>query len=108
MNTKIQIRIILLFMTVILLSFIPENFREYFGDWKCNGTGELIIKETENIINRYYKNCSKGNNDFVGAHGPTWHWGFRHWIWFFMGITLFIINSIQIGIKIDKNGRNSN
>ena len=86
---KIMGRIVLLFSIVILMSFIPESNREFFGDWQCNG-GDYYKKE----------GCLYGA-DFV--HGPTWHWGFRHWIWMFMGIALFIYNTVLIGITLNKN-----
>lgn len=88
---KIMGRIVLLFSIVILMSFIPESNREFFGDWQCNG-------------GNYYKKegCLYGA-DFV--HGPTWHWGFRHWIWMFMGLALFIYNAVLIIIKLDTKSR---
>jgi hypothetical protein len=64
------------------MSFLPEGNREFFGDWQCNG-GD------------YYKKA-----DFV--HGPTWHWGFRHWMWMLMGAALFIYNAVIMIIKLDK------
>jgi len=88
---KIMGRIVLLFSIVILMSFIPESNREFFGDWQCNG-------------GNYYKQegCLYGGSYL---HGPTWHWGFRHYIWMLMGAALFIYNAVIMIIKLDKESQ---
>ena len=75
---KIMGRIVLLFSIVMLMSFIPENNREFFGDWHCDGHN---------------------------LHEPTWHWGFRHYMWMLMGLALFIYNAVLIVIKLDTKSR---
>jgi hypothetical protein len=76
-------------MILITASFIPDNFHELFGDWHCVGTIELEAKNGWQTINNgcKYESCD---------HDPTWHWGFRHWLWLLMGICLFIIQVIRI------------
>lgn len=87
---KIMSRIVLLFAIVMLMSFVPENNRELFGDWQCEGT--------------HYESGEYTGCQYVGVvHGTTWHWGFRHWIWMLMGLTLFIYNAVLIIITINKN-----
>ena len=29
-------------------------------------------------------------------HGPSIHWGFRHWMWTLCGVSLFIWNVIEL------------
>jgi hypothetical protein len=88
---KIMGRIVLLFSIIMFMSFIPDSFPEFFGDWYCDG-------------GNYYKQegCLYGP---AAIHGPTVHWGFRHYIWVFMGITLFIYNAVIMVIKLDKESR---
>lgn len=87
---KISIRIILLFTIAMLMTFIPENFRDFFGDWKCQGSGKYL-KESW-----VYSGCNYGES---GTHEAEFHWGYRHWLFFTMGLTLFVIQVIDI---IDK------
>jgi hypothetical protein len=79
------------------MSFVPENFREFFGDWQCEGSHYNPSDNSHSgcVYTSYYDN-----------HPPTWHWGFRHWIWMIMGVTLFIYNVVLIIIKIDKYNTN--
>ena len=83
MTTKLKL--ISIFAIVILVSFIPESFPDFFGDWTCNGGSY-----TEN-----YKRvgCLYGENY---QHNPTTHWGFRHWMWTICGVCLFIWNVIEL------------
>lgn len=85
-TNKISLNIIALFSVVILTSFIPEFFPKFFGDRICDGAwivGEKYSPES------YLTGCRDG-----GVHSATTHWGYRHWIYFLMGCTLFCI---QIG-----------
>jgi hypothetical protein len=89
-----MLRIVFIFAIVMFLSFIPDSFHEFFGDWHCNGT-EVIRAANGDFM--HYAGCRENYE-----HGPTWHWGFRHWIWMLMGLSLFIYNAILIGISINK------
>ena len=67
-------------------------YPDFFGDWTCHGSVK-IDTPTETII----KGCQIG-----GFHSPSSHWGYRHWLFFFMGLVLFVIqvaNIIQSEIK---------
>lgn len=88
---KFMGRIALLFLIVIMMSFIPDNFHEFFGDWHCEGGDQLS-----------HQGCEYGP-DLI--HNATWHWGFRHWMWMFMGVSLFMYNLIWIisDISASKN-----
>lgn len=72
-------------IAIMALSFVPDLLRDFFGDWHCEGS-KYDVKISQHI------GCQYG--DF--SHGPTWHWGFRHWVWTFMCIVLFIVNTIRI------------
>ena len=67
---KTQFNIIAIFAVVIFASFIPEMYPNFFGD--------------------YY--CSLKHNHGFDHINPVWHWGFRHWAWIAMGISIFIYN----------------
>jgi len=73
---RMMLRIIGLFLTVMLLSFIPEEFRNFFGD----------------------EYCKIPHHEYAGNYHdyPEWHWGYRHFIWLGMGICLFIYNAVLI------------
>jgi len=71
-----KLRVILIFAMVILLSFIPEQFPTFFGDWVCS-------------------NAKKCNHLYLHSDTTT-HWGFRHWMWTLCGVVLFIWNIIDI------------
>lgn len=93
-NLKLMIDIVLIGLLLMLVSFIPEYFREFFGDWKCQGSGEAIPNTY------HYTRCNYAGNGF---HDPEWHWGFRHYIWMVMGAVLTIIRAIGLAKKYDAN-----
>lgn len=95
--TELSLRIILIFVTAILASFIPDNFPSFFGDWHCvTGSGLYIYKGSTNIEG-HFQYCS-----LYGSHLPTWHFGYRHYLWCIMGIVLFIIQIVYLINKNDK------
>jgi hypothetical protein len=85
----IKLRVIIIFAIVILLSFIPETFPDFFGDWECQGSKIIGVNEG------FYQTqgCSYGGDL---EHSPTTHWGFRHWMWTLCGVTLFIWNVVEL------------
>ncbi len=91
---KNKLRLVAIFAIVILFSFIPETFPDFFGDWACEGGKAVITGNTYTI-----QGCSYGGDM---DHGPTTHWGFRHWMWTLCGVSLFIWNVVEL---IDKKYR---
>lgn len=98
---QLSMQIILLFSIAIMATFIPEHWHQFFGDELCKGSTYVpalwsmdghVTKES------YYVGCTLG-----GSHLPTWHWGWRHWLWCFMSILLFLCSSVRIVIFIKKN-----
>lgn len=85
---KLSIRIVVLFLIAILSTFIPDYLHSFFGDWLCKGSGNILLG-----MPYEYQYCNYGDWRF---HNPMWHWGWRHWLWCFMCITLFIVNTIRI------------
>lgn len=81
----LSLQVIVIFMTVIFVSFIPDHLHDFFGDWFCGGKSLTV------------QLCF--NNGF---HSPQWHWGYRHWIWFIMGFILFVLQCIRVVLFIDK------
>ena len=67
-------------------SFIPEHLRDYMGDWQCDGSGKSIGYEG-------YEKCNYAASAY---HDPTWHWGWRHWLFQLFGLVFCIINVIRI------------
>jgi hypothetical protein len=99
-HTIIMGRIVFLFAITMALSFIPDLFHEAFGDWHCNGTE--IVRDTDGKY-MYYAGCYENQLE----HSSTWHWGFRHFLWMLMGLSLFVYNTILIISSINKITSNS-
>ena len=76
-----KLKLIGMFAVVMAMSFIPELFPNLFGDFTCKGN-------TPELVNHVYmyRGCQYG----TFYHGPTLHYGFRHWAWLFLGISLFV------------------
>ena len=66
---KVSTRIILLFSAIICVSFISDYLHDFFGDFKCQGTGKFL-KDSYT-----YEGC---NYSARSVHDPTFHWGYRH------------------------------
>lgn len=87
--TKISISIVLIFLTAIIMSFIPDILHKEFGDILCSGNIEKDV-------------CASGLARNSNRHGQEWHWGWRHWLWTAMGLSLFIVQFVRIIVLIDK------
>ena len=72
----------------MVASYIPELFPNFFGDWLCEGTGNYLSN-----LNHFEK-CNYAGSSY-NFHNPTWHWGYRHFLFFIMGAVLFIIQAID-------------
>lgn len=91
-----MLRIVLLFVIIMFMSFIPDNYHDFFGDYHCHGTE--TIRNADGSFN-HYEGCEVMNYE----HGATWHWGFRHWVWMLMGLALFIYNAVLLITEIDRH-----
>jgi hypothetical protein len=91
---KIQLKIIMLFTVAIFSTFVGDLLHSFFGDWWCDGSGEpIFVKETKSTFEHYeYLGCRYINE----GHISQWHWGYRHWLYFIMCITLFVIQVVDI------------
>ena len=89
-NLKLTGMVAALFMTAILMTFIPESFRDFFGDWTCQGG---YYTGTYGAGDMKHHGCNYLTN---GEHPPTIHWGIRHILWCIMSITLFVIQVVFI------------
>lgn len=93
-STKVSLRIIALFTIAICLSFIPELLHNFFGDWWCEGSGaRTLVAQTQTTYEHYeYAGCKYETSQ----HIAQWHWGYRHWLWLCMGISLVIVQIVNI------------
>lgn len=87
---KLSIQVVLIFLTMIFISFVPDYLHPLFGDEHCFG----------NINNQV---CSDGITNY--SHGKTWHWGYRHYLWTIMGSILFIIQLVRVIKLIDNSNK---
>ena len=92
-SIKISIRIIAIFICAIFFSLIPDEFPSFFGDIHCNGRDYMGMQYVSQ-----YTGCNYGQY----SHGDTNHWGYRHWLFFLMGISLFVVQVVSIVYFIDK------
>jgi hypothetical protein len=76
-----------MFLVMGLMSFIPENNPALFGDYVCKGS------EYEKLGKTY---VTRGCSVNAGAHEPSMHWGFRHWVWFAAGLTFAIWTIVEV------------
>lgn len=84
-NIKVSIHIIIVFIIAIAMSLVPDLYPNFFGDWLCVGH-----------FNQNVGCLVDGNLEWSSFHNPTWHWGYRHYLWFFMGLCLFILQVAEI------------
>lgn len=89
---KISLKVIMLFTIAILSTFLGDFLHDFLGDWKCSGSGQRVIDTY------HYEKCNYAE---VGFHDAKWHWGYRHWLYFCMCISLFIIQVIDIISNFD-------
>ncbi len=86
MFAKISFQILAIFTVIFFASFLPDYYPSFFGDWYCDG-------HITNIYGgQYIGNCQNG----MGQHNPQWHWGYRHWVYFGMGLSLFFVQIFRI------------
>lgn len=93
---KIAVTIVWTFATIIAMSFVGDYCRDFFGDWHCNGS--VYVRSTDGFHD--LKGCHYADQ---GSHDPTWHWGYRHWMFFTCGFFLFVLNVVRVIIMIDKS-----
>jgi hypothetical protein len=79
----LSLRVIGLFVTAMIVSFSPELLRDFFAD-------EL------------YKVDSSGYNWHHSLVDDDWSWGYRHYLYFFMCLALFIIQAVRLFKWIEK------
>lgn len=87
-SIKVSLRIIALFSAAILISKIPDLYHNLFGDWYCEG--RKYVYSTD-IVRSHYIGC-----DMLNEHNPKWHWGYQHWLFFLMGVSLSIVQIVDI------------
>jgi len=84
----LSLRIITLFALAMLISFTPGLLRGFFGD-------ELYAPQGL---------FSSNSSSFID---DKWVWGFRHYLYFFMCIALFIVQAIRIAKWIENRSDDS-
>lgn len=82
--SKATARIVSVFIVAMILSFIGEYAHAFLGDWHCKG-------------------CNYSESGYSNMHEPQWHWGYRHWLFFIMGIFLFILQAVDIIMYLDNS-----
>lgn len=81
----------MVFLTAILLSLLPDLYPKLFGDWFCQGQ-----------IGQDVHGCLYGASGKYSEHNAIFHWGYRHWLFFAMGLCLFAFHVYRIVLLINK------
>lgn len=88
---KLTLRIVLLGLTAMVASYIPDLFPNFFGDWLCEGTGNYL----DNL--NHFERCNYTNlNGRYDFHNPEWHWGYRHYVYLVTCIVLLVVQIFDI------------
>lgn len=70
----------------MLMSIVPDLYPSFFGDWKCLGSGQMLEHSC------HFERCDYSSF----YHTPEYHWGYRHYLYLFMGICLFIVQVSRV------------
>ena len=81
---KLSLKVILLFATAMLISYSPQFLRGFFNDTLYTDQVHHDLFDT------------------------AWNWGFRHYLYFWMNIILFIIQIARIVKWVEIRGRDKN
>lgn len=101
---KLSFNIAVVFIIVILLSYLPDRFPKLFGDWLCEGRKYVSRYDSNrDLISGYTIGCDYGIESH--SHNPCWHWGYQHWLWFLMGLSLFVVQIFRIGEIINNKNK---
>ncbi len=86
----LYIQLILMMCVMMAVSFLPEIFPGFFGDWQCGGYLDRWTDSEQVIIN---SSCLYNSNDHAAG---SWHWGWRHWLLIIFGLVLCIVNAVRL------------
>lgn len=80
---RVSLRVIVLFLSMIVLSFLSEldAIRWFLGDCFCTGNVGVDV-------------CPHGYRKSEYLHGFSWHWGLRHWLLMVMGVGVSIVQFV--------------
>lgn len=81
-----------LFLLMIGMSFVSEWFPTFFGDFTCQGNKPYML-------GHYF--MLNGCQHTGQEHGPSTHWGFRHWVFVVMGLSLSVWGVVDLVNKED-------
>ncbi len=84
---RLTLQIMSIFIVAMLVSLIPDYLHTFFYDRYCTG----IVKGLDKFVQ-----CDEGFHTGREPQSAMWHWGYRHCIWFWMGIVIFIVQVIRV------------
>ena len=85
--TELSIRIIMLFVTAMVISFTPQYLRGFFGDTAFAIDPAHSWRSSDGMIDTYFV------------------WGFRHYLYWFMCISLFIVQVFKIIVWVTNESK---
>jgi len=97
----LYLHLLITMFIIMAVSFIPEHFHEFFGDWKCDGMqGHWEYKNGHDIWTVDRGNCGYGHE-----HAAGWHWGFRHIVLNVFGVIFALVNIIRIASEWERRSK---
>jgi hypothetical protein len=100
----VSLQVVLIFLVLIVASFIPDQFPDFFGDQNCDGYilergWKEVNGKLDYVVLRKAGTCTV----FFSQHGPGSHWGYRHFLFFLMGLTLVVLQILRLVKTYSKN-----
>jgi hypothetical protein len=95
MNNKtyfgIALRVIILFTVAMLLSDVPDHFRDFFDDVKH-------VHSVSDYETKWGTHCDVANS----VIDRDWVWGAKHHWYFWMMVILFLLSVVNVILSIVK------
>jgi hypothetical protein len=91
----IAARIIALFTIAMLMTYVPDQLRTFFGDIPCSSR---VHEAYDYKAGKYVdvKDCSADDKHIYG----NWYWGARHYWYAWMIVLLFILSIVNVVMSI--------
>ncbi len=87
--TILSLQIAAIFIVAMLASFIPDYLHSFFGD-------TYHVEVIEDYCRR------NGFSNYI-KNEPHYHWGYRHFLWCWMGFVIFVVQCIRVGCFVANN-----
>ncbi len=95
------LQLFLMMAVSMAVSFIPEQFREFFGDWLCNGATGSYVKVGDYV--HWEMKVDSCRYISFSVHDATYHWGYRHWLFFAFGLFFVVVSIVRMVNRLSED-----